>query len=149
MPSISTLEITNKISPKSLEDLLPSERGKSNPGHVYQCFRERNRMETTAIAHCLPSGAFNQSYSKHFTCSRLSRAEITNALQHGWTPRTILRADGAVWLDGGIAGTTDKVTGEALPLFITHEHRAYWLKMAGVKISDEEGTNQVATQARA
>lgn len=63
--------------------------------------------------------------------TRLSRADVTHALKSAWTPRTILKVDGTVWLTGGVAGTADPVSGEALPLFFTADHRAYWLEMAG------------------
>jgi hypothetical protein len=64
--------------------------------------------------------------------SRLSRGDITLALQHAWTPRTIKNADGSAWLDGGVAAAVDQVSGEILPIFFTTTHRDYWLDMAGV-----------------
>jgi len=62
--------------------------------------------------------------------TRLTRADITEALRNRWTQHQILRPDGTVWLDGGIASAVDKVNGEIIPFFFTHWHREYWLEMA-------------------
>ncbi len=61
--------------------------------------------------------------------TRLSRADITDALRSRWSPHQILKPDGSVWLDGGITGAIDKVTGEVIPFFFTRWHRDYWLEM--------------------
>ena len=65
----------------------------------------------------------------------LSRQQITEALQSAWTPRTIYNVDGAVWSDGGVAAAMDPVSGEVTEIYFTHEHRQYWLEMAGVALS--------------
>lgn len=62
--------------------------------------------------------------------TRLSRGDITDALHNRWTLHQILRLDGAVWLDGGIASAIDQVNGELIPFFFTHWHRDYWLEMS-------------------
>jgi hypothetical protein len=49
-----------------------------------------------------------------------------------WTPRRIYNADGTVWSDGGVAAVLDPVSGEITEIYFTHEHRQYWLEMAGV-----------------
>lgn len=61
--------------------------------------------------------------------TRLSRAEITEALRERWVPHQIKQSDGAVWLNGGIASAVDKLTGEVIPFFFTSWHRDYWLEM--------------------
>jgi len=62
--------------------------------------------------------------------TRLSRKDITDALNKRWTTHRILKTDGTVWLSGGIAVAIDKVSGEVIPIFFTDWHRNYWLKMA-------------------
>ncbi|TGR78994.1 hypothetical protein EN836_23735 [Mesorhizobium sp. M1C.F.Ca.ET.193.01.1.1] len=62
--------------------------------------------------------------------TRLSRADVTQALRDRWTPHRIARADGSMWLEGGIAQAIDRVSGEPIPIFFTNWHRDYWLKMA-------------------
>jgi hypothetical protein len=62
--------------------------------------------------------------------TRLSRADITQALRDRWTKHRILRADGSSWLEGGIAVAFDRVKGEEIPIFFTEWHRDYWLSMA-------------------
>jgi hypothetical protein len=62
--------------------------------------------------------------------TRLSRGDITEALRDRWTPHQILRPDGTVWLDGGVARAIDRVNGEVIPFFFTHWHRDYWLEMS-------------------
>jgi hypothetical protein len=62
--------------------------------------------------------------------TRLSRADITQALRDRWTPNRIARADGSTWLEGGIAQAVDRVSSEPIPIFFTNWHRDYWLKMA-------------------
>jgi hypothetical protein len=62
--------------------------------------------------------------------TRLSRADVTQALRDRWRPHCIARADGSTWLEGGIAQAIDRVSGEPIPIFFTNWHRDYWLKMA-------------------
>ncbi len=64
--------------------------------------------------------------------TRLSRGDVTKALRDRWTPHRIAQPDGSAWLDGGIAQAIDRVSGDAIPIFFTNEHRDYWLKMAPI-----------------
>lgn len=61
----------------------------------------------------------------------ISRQQVTDALLSTCEPRSILGADGKPWVDGVVARVAVPATGELVPIFFTHEHRAYWLQMAG------------------
>jgi hypothetical protein len=61
----------------------------------------------------------------------ISRQQITDALLQDCEPRKILAVDGSLWVDGIVAQVLVPATGAKVPIFFTHEHRLYWLEMAG------------------
>jgi hypothetical protein len=64
----------------------------------------------------------------------ISRQQITDALLRDCEHRTILATDGSPWVEGVVAQVAVPVAGEKVAIFFTHDHRRYWLEMAGHEV---------------
>lgn len=65
---------------------------------------------------------------------KISRQQVTDALAGECALRTIRDCEGNVWVKGVVAQVFIPANGEVVPVFFTHEHRSYWLKMAGLDV---------------
>jgi hypothetical protein len=85
-----------------------------------------------------PRNAGNLLILSHLNHERfgkaISRQQITDALLRDCEYRTILAADGSPWVDGMVAQVAVPATDEKVAIFFTHDHRRYWLEMAGHEV---------------
>ncbi len=111
-----------------------------SPAGSYAEFQE-NRQKMVEAHHpdkVIAGGARNAgnllilSHLNHDRYGRaISRQQVTDALLATCEPRTILGADGKPWVKGVVAKVSIPATGDVVPIFFTHDHRSYWLGMAG------------------